>query len=99
MLEDHPGDVLRGGVELQRDEDLARGAQRRRERIVPVQEEPVIDALVQEGAQGPLDGVEVGDHALRIQLLRAQRDARHAVVAVQPAALAGVVEQPVAVAE
>src|SRR5205085_10638230 len=94
-----PGDVLRGGIEIYRHERLAGRPQGGDERILPVEKQAVIDALVEKGAQRALDLVEIRDHSLRVQLLAAQRHAGHAVVPVQAAALARIVEQAVAVAE
>src|SRR5262249_50833844 len=65
--------------------------------VVAVQQHAVVEVRVDPGADDAFDAREVHDHPQRVELAGFQRDDGAAVVAVQVAALAVVVEQAMAV--
>lgn len=59
----------------------------------------MIEVGIDPGLHNPFDFAEVDDHTKFVELFAFNGDDRDAVVAVQVATLAGVVEQPMAVTE
>ena len=99
MVVDQFRDALGGRVHINHHHRLALAAQFGKDRVVAVQDHLVVERLIDPRADDLLDLGEIDHHAERIERGRLDRDDRLAVVPVQVLALAGVVEEPVAVAE
>src|SRR5262249_34365221 len=98
-VEDQPGDVLRRRADVEHEDRVARLAQKRQHGVVAVQQHLVVELGVDPAADDALEQREVEHHAQRVEAVGGERDGGAAVVAVQVAALALVLQEPVAVAE
>src|SRR5262245_7477692 len=96
---DQAGEVFGGGALLHQKQWLALLSQDGDERVGLLQDQAVIELLVDPAADDALDLGEVEHHAAGVERRRSKRDHSPRAVAMEVAALAGVIQQPVAVAK
>ena len=70
LFVDQPGDVLGRGILVEQVERLAHLLEHRHDRVVAVEEHPVVEVVVDPGAHGRLDVGEVDQHPAVVELGR-----------------------------
>jgi hypothetical protein len=92
-------DILGGRVDVHEDVGLAKPAELRNQGIISVENEFVIEVFVDPGADGPFQFAEINCHSQRIETRGLDCHDGFPIVSVQVAALTGIVQKTMTVAE